>query len=404
MFDGAGGDFVVANEAGKDGQAGGVGAGPGVGALLVGEEIPDGAGARIPLRGLRIRTVEFVEKTIGAVEDENVAIAGAGIRVTLNGSGERDGHGTEIALGAIGGVVDGNEGLRGVDDGVGDTHRGTVIQTGAEIGMQANGIADEVEDVGRVGIDGRGRDVFVPEIVGRERKEAVEAGALPCGHSGAAGSLRGAVYLEIDGGGFRAAGIGILHYDGKRAGGRGRAGGGELRGGNKRSGDGSVGEKNLRAGDKVAAGHGERKAAEIGGGGRDSGEDGSGIHERNGAGGRFGSVGGTSGFDGDGVGRRERSGSGVFAGGVDGSDGGGTAGGVVDGPGDGGVGGPGNGGGKRGGIADADVDGGRRDRDSDRGGGRRLRLACGGGGTAGGERGGEEEQCGTESRRRCAHR
>jgi len=64
MFDGAGGDFVVANEAGKDGQAGGVGAGPGVGALLVGEEIPDGAGARIPLRGLRIRTVEFVEKTI----------------------------------------------------------------------------------------------------------------------------------------------------------------------------------------------------------------------------------------------------------------------------------------------------------------------------------------------------
>ena len=185
MFDGGGGDFVVANEAGKDGQAGGVGAGPGVGALLVGEEIPDGAGARIPLRGLRIRTVEFVEKTIGAVEDENVAIAGAGIRVTLNGSGERDGHGTEIALGAIGGVVDGNEGLRGVDDGVGDTHRGTVIQTGAEIGMQANGIADEVEDVGRVGIDGRGRDVFVPEIVGRERKEAVEAGALPCGHAGA---------------------------------------------------------------------------------------------------------------------------------------------------------------------------------------------------------------------------
>jgi len=93
-----------------------------------------------------------------------VAIAGAGIRVTLNGSGERDGHGTEIALGAIGGVVDGNEGLRGVDDGVGDTHRGTVIQTGAEIGMQANGIADEVEDVGRVGIDGRGRDVLFQRL------------------------------------------------------------------------------------------------------------------------------------------------------------------------------------------------------------------------------------------------
>src|SRR5262249_45586826 len=48
VIDGTGGDFVVANQSGKDGEACGVGAGPGVGALLVGEEIPDGAGIGIP--------------------------------------------------------------------------------------------------------------------------------------------------------------------------------------------------------------------------------------------------------------------------------------------------------------------------------------------------------------------
>jgi hypothetical protein len=404
VLDGAGGDFVVANEAGEDGEAGGVGAGPGVRALLVGEKIPNGAGAYVPLRGLRIGAVELVEETIGTVEDEDVAIAGAGIRVALNGSGERNGHGSGIALGTVGSVVDGNEGLRAVDDGVGDAHGGAVIQTGAEIGMQANGIANEIEEVGGVGIDGRGRDVFVPEIVGREWKEAIEAGALSRGHAGTTGGLLRTIDLQIDGGRFRTAGIGILYHDRKRAGGRGRAGDGELRGGNESGGDGRVGEENLRARDEVAASDGERKVAEIGGGRRDAGEDGSGIHERDGTGGRFGGVGGTGGRDGDRVGRWERSGSGVLARGVDGAECGGTAGGVVDGPGDGGVGGAGNRGGKRGRIADANIGGGRRDRDGDGRWGRGLRVSRRGGGAAGGEREREEEQCGIESRRRCAHR
>ena len=94
-----------------------------------------------------------------------MAIAGAGIRVALDGSGEGDGHGTGVALGTISCVVDEDERLGAVNDGVGDAHGGTVIKAGAKIGMKANGGADEVEDVGGVGIDLRSRDVLVPKIV-----------------------------------------------------------------------------------------------------------------------------------------------------------------------------------------------------------------------------------------------
>jgi len=68
-----------------------------------------------------------------------------------------------------------------------------------------------------------------------------------------------------------------LNHDGERAGGGGRAGGGELCGGNESGGEEGIGEKNLCAGDEVTASDGEREAAEIGGSGRNAGEDGSGI-------------------------------------------------------------------------------------------------------------------------------
>jgi len=169
----ASGDFIVANEPREDGKACGVGAGPGIGALLVGEQIPDGSGAGVPGSGLRIRAVEFVEETSGGVEDEDVAITGTGIGVALDGRGERDGHGTGVALAAVRGVIDGDERLRGIDHRVGDADGGALILPSAEIGVQADGCADEVDYVGGVGINGSGGNVFVPEIVGRKRNEAV---------------------------------------------------------------------------------------------------------------------------------------------------------------------------------------------------------------------------------------
>jgi hypothetical protein len=164
VMDGAGGDFVVADESREDGEPGGVGAGPGVGALLVSEKIPDGAGGCVPGRSLRVGTVEFVEQAAGVVENEDVTIAGAGIGVAFDGNGEGDGHEAGIGF-AVGGVVDGNGRLRGIDYGVGNTHARAVVEAGAEIRMKADGRADARDDGGGVGVDRRRRDVFVSEIV-----------------------------------------------------------------------------------------------------------------------------------------------------------------------------------------------------------------------------------------------
>ena len=156
------------------------------GTLLVGEKIPDGAGIGVPTGGLRIGTVELVEEAVGIVENENVTIAGAGIGIALDGSGERNGHGTGVAFAAVGLIVDGNERLRAVYDGVGNADVGAVVLAGAEIGMDADGGADVIDDCGRIGIDRGGGDVCVPEIVRGEWEEIVEAGALADGHLRAA--------------------------------------------------------------------------------------------------------------------------------------------------------------------------------------------------------------------------
>ncbi len=50
VVDLAGGDFVVARQAGKDRQACGVGGSPRVGALLVSRQVPDGGGCGVPTR------------------------------------------------------------------------------------------------------------------------------------------------------------------------------------------------------------------------------------------------------------------------------------------------------------------------------------------------------------------
>lgn len=165
MLDGRRGNFVIADKAGEDGESGGVGAGPGVRALLIGEKIPDGAGISIPTGGLRLGTVKLVKEAVGFVENEDVAVAGAGVGIALDGIAKCDGHGARVAFAAIGLVIDGDEGLGGVDNRVGDAHVGAVVLSLAEIGMQANGRANVIDEGGGVGINGRGRDVLVPEII-----------------------------------------------------------------------------------------------------------------------------------------------------------------------------------------------------------------------------------------------
>ena len=107
--------------------------------------------------------------------------------------------------------------------------------------------------------------------------------------------------MKVHAGRSAAARIGILYGDGEGASGCGVASGGELRCGDIGGGESRGAEEDLRALDKVVAGDGEREAAEIRGGGRNASEDGCGIQERDGAGGRLGRVGDTGGLDGDGV-------------------------------------------------------------------------------------------------------
>ncbi len=139
VIDGAGSNLIVANQARKNGKAGGVGAGPGVRALFVGEKIPDGTGACVPNGGLRIGRVKLVEEAIGFIEDENVAIAGAGIRVAFDRSGQRNGHGAGVGFAAVRGVIDRDERLSGIDHGIRNTDVGAVVFAGAEVGMNSSG-------------------------------------------------------------------------------------------------------------------------------------------------------------------------------------------------------------------------------------------------------------------------
>lgn len=156
VIDGARSNFIVANQSRKNRQTGGIGTGPGVGALLVGEQIPDGAGVRVPSGGLWEGAVELVEEAVGFIEDEDVAIAGAGIGIAFDRSAEGNGHGAGIGFAAVGLVIDRDESLRGVDYAVGNADVRAVVFALAEVGMDADGRTDEIDDAGGVGIDGRG--------------------------------------------------------------------------------------------------------------------------------------------------------------------------------------------------------------------------------------------------------
>ena len=202
---------------------------------------------------MRVGTVEFIEKTVGVVENEDVTIAGAGVGVAFDVNGERNRHGAGVGFAAVGGVVDRDERLRGIDDGVGSADVRAVVEAGAEVGMNADARSDVGDDGAGVGINGHGRDVLVPEIVRGERKETIEARARADRHCRTIGSLLRAIHLKIETRGDAAAGIGILDSYGIGAGDGGRADGGELCGGDECCGENRSAEEDLRAVDEVGA-------------------------------------------------------------------------------------------------------------------------------------------------------
>jgi hypothetical protein len=102
VMDGAGGDLVVAGEAGEDRQAGGVGGGPGVRVLVVGGHIPDGCGGGAPLAAGEMSIAELIEPAAILFDHEHVTVAVAGFGVTLDESGRADGHRTRVAFGGVG--------------------------------------------------------------------------------------------------------------------------------------------------------------------------------------------------------------------------------------------------------------------------------------------------------------
>ena len=112
MRDLAAGDFVVANEAGEDGQSCGVGGGPGERALRVVLQIPNGGGGGVPRAvGIDAGAKEFIEPAVVVIEDEDVAVACAGIGVALDVSVRRNGHGTRIAFVTVCAKADIHRGL-----------------------------------------------------------------------------------------------------------------------------------------------------------------------------------------------------------------------------------------------------------------------------------------------------
>ncbi len=178
MLNLAGSHFVIAHQARKNRQSGRVGGGPGVGPLLVAQQIPHRGRIGIPAPvGIHRRVVEFVEKTIAVVEHEHVAIAGTG-RTAFDRSTLRNRHGSGIALAPVRAEIHIHQRLAAIDHDVGNAV-GRIV---APVGMNVHR-ADPVAD-NRVGIrvDGRGRDIGVPKTVAGEGNKAVQTGGLAHRH------------------------------------------------------------------------------------------------------------------------------------------------------------------------------------------------------------------------------
>ena len=124
------------------------------------------------------RARKLVEETIRIVENENVAITGAGIGVTLDGRGNRNGHRPGIAFASIGGEVDGDGRLLPTDNEVGNADRRAQILARPKVRVHASASPDEIDDCSGIRIHWRGRNIGVPKTVGGKRYEASKTGAL----------------------------------------------------------------------------------------------------------------------------------------------------------------------------------------------------------------------------------
>jgi hypothetical protein len=138
VVDGTGGNFVVADEAGEDGEAGGVGGSPRVGTGVVVLQIPDGAVVGAPLAIAENAKSDFVKEAGIFVDDEDVLIARAAC--AFDGSVGGEGHGHEVAFAGVGEVDADERSGGGVDHDVGNAIAGEA----AKVRMQANGRADEL--------------------------------------------------------------------------------------------------------------------------------------------------------------------------------------------------------------------------------------------------------------------
>jgi hypothetical protein len=95
-----------------------------------------------------------------------VAIAVAGIRVTLDGICERDGHRAGITFTTVCSETYGNIRLLEACDRIGDANGRPLVLTGAEIRMKSDRRANEINDGAGVGVDHGGGDVLVPRAGG----------------------------------------------------------------------------------------------------------------------------------------------------------------------------------------------------------------------------------------------
>ncbi len=144
-----------------------------------------------------IGAVKLIQPAIGIVENQHVAVAAAGIGIALDGSIRRDRHRSGIALIAVGREVDVHRRLRTTHHDIGNSNVRAVVQTGTEVRMQPDRRTNEVDHGRGIGIDGRGRDILVPGIVGGEGKKAIQAGALAKA-DGAAGAGVAATTARTD--------------------------------------------------------------------------------------------------------------------------------------------------------------------------------------------------------------
>ena len=172
--------FFITCQAGEDGQAGRIGAGP---ARLCGRahavavEVEHGASVGIPRAvGVGERAVELVQAVVVAIDDEHVAIAVDGGRAFDRGR-RRHRVRAGVALVAVGRPVHRDARLRAGHHDIWNADRRTVVRARAEVGVQPGREADAGDQRVGVGVDRGRRNVGVPGVAGRERERAVEVGA-----------------------------------------------------------------------------------------------------------------------------------------------------------------------------------------------------------------------------------